>query len=153
MNATIELLSKQHQEVLARLQAVESGFAACGANNAVEDFVGYLESDVAHHFALEEHALFPLLARHLSLTQGPLAVMNAEHTTFRELMRSLGTGLREGNIEQQHRCTQELIELLRAHIAKEDNVLFPMADRMLSPDEHCEVDSRAAALERPGTAG
>lgn len=27
------------------------------------------------------------------------------------------------------------VELLRAHIAKEDNVLFPMADQILTPDD------------------
>jgi hemerythrin-like domain-containing protein len=40
----------------------------------------------------------------------------------------------------------ELIELLRGHIAKEDQILFPMAERLLSPAELDEVDRRAAAL-------
>lgn len=152
MSATIELLGGQHQEVLARLDAVEKGLAPSGATGWLADFVTYLEREVVHHFAIEEQALFPVLARHLPLTQGPLAVMNAEHATFRELMQGLTVGFHSGDVERQERCTQDLIELLRQHIAKEDNVLFPMASRLLTADEQREVDSLAAVVPPFGTA-
>jgi len=145
VNATIELLGRQHQEVLARLAAVERGFSACGTNGELSDFVSYLEREVAEHFTLEEEALFPVLARHLGLTQGPLAVMTAEHATFRELMHRLSASVRSGDAEQQRTRALDVVELLRAHIAKEDNVLFPMALRVLTSEEQREVDGIAAA--------
>ncbi len=150
MNATIELLGRQHQQVLARLDATESGFSPCGANGELPDLVVYLEREVAHHFILEERALFPVLERHLSPVQGPLAVMNAEHNRFRELMHGLSASLGSGDLEQQRTYATDLIELLRAHIGKEDNVLFPMALRMLTPEEEGEVDARAAAMPASG---
>ena len=152
MSATIELLGGQHQEVLARLDAVEKDLASRGTNGWLAGFVTYLEREVAHHFAIEEQALFPVLARHLPLPQGPLAVMHAEHATFRELMQGLTVGFHSGDVERQERYTQDLIELLRQHIAKEDNILFPMASRLLTADEQHEVDWLAAAVPPFGTA-
>jgi regulator of cell morphogenesis and NO signaling len=90
--------------------------------------------------------LFPVLARHLSQTHGPLAVMNAEHATFRELLNDLDASVLAGDCGRQRAAAQDLIDLLRGHIAKEDQVLFPMASRLLSPEEQGEVESRAVAL-------
>ncbi len=149
---TIELLGQQHQEVLARLAAIEPVASACTDNGELIEFLTFLEGEVAGHFTLEEEALFPVLGRHLSLTQGPLAVMNAEHTTFRELMHGLRASVRSGEVDKQRACALQLIDLLRGHIAKEDNVLFPLAMRMLTSDEQSEVEARAAGVANADTA-
>lgn len=153
MNTTIELLGSQHQEVLAHLEAIEHAMALSAATGDIADFVSYLECEVMDHFVIEEQALFPVLARHIGQAQGPLAMMDAEHSIFRQLLAELGVASRSRDIEQQQRRTQDITDLLRAHIAKEDQVLFPMAAHMLSPQEHAEVDARAAALRRSATAG
>jgi hemerythrin-like domain-containing protein len=145
MTATIELLGTQHQDVLARLTQVEAAIMARDDRD-LAPFAAFLADEVVHHFAIEEQALFPLLARHLSLEQGPLAVMNAEHAAFRELLADLTTAVHAGNLDAQRTHAAELVELLRAHIAKEDQILFPMAARLLSAAELGEVDRRAAAL-------
>lgn len=152
VSATVERLGEQHQEVLARLSAVEHELLPGASVDGVVDFVNYLQREVMEHFAVEEQALFPLLARHLGRTQGPLAVMDAEHAAFRELLQDLTAGLRAGDVGQQRRCTHEIIKLLRDHIAKEDGVLFPMASHLLSAEEQAEIESRAAALG-PSAAG
>ena len=64
MNATIGLLSTQHQQVLARLAAVEADLAR-NATLDLGEFVTYLQSEVGDHFTLEEEALFPIVARHV----------------------------------------------------------------------------------------
>jgi hemerythrin-like domain-containing protein len=148
MIATIELLSKQHQEVLAQLAEAETRLEA----GDLSAFAAYLEGDVVLHFSIEEGALFPVMERYLSVDQGPLAVMHAEHASFRELLRHLGAGVRAADRNQQRICARDLIELLRAHIAKEDQVLFPMASRILTADEQGEVDARAAELGTTGSA-
>jgi hemerythrin-like domain-containing protein len=145
MNVTLDLLGGQHQDVLGRLDEVERALGA-GDSSALAPFASYLVQEVAHHFEIEEQALFPLLARHLGSEQGPLAVMNAEHASFRELLRQLSDGLDSGRAGQAQERARDIIGLLRGHIAKEDGVLFPMATRVLSPEELQEVDARAAAL-------
>ena len=139
MTTTMQLLSMQHQDVLARLTAVEAVLGDAD-DRLLTAFASYLEGEVVHHFGLEEQALFPVLARHLSSTQGPLAVMHAEHAEFRELLNSL----RSGGSAGQRTYARSVIDLLRAHIAKEDHVLFPMAERLLSAEEKNEVERRAA---------
>jgi hemerythrin-like domain-containing protein len=39
------------------------------------------------------------------------------------------------------------VDLLRGHIMKEDNVLFPMADRVLSPADQTELERRFEQIE------
>ena len=148
MTQTIELLSAQHQEVLQHLAAVEVA-TKTGAGANLADFAAYLEKEVTQHFTLEEHALFPALARHLGVDHGPLAVMNAEHASFRELLCELASAVRADDRTAQCTHARALIELLRGHIHKEDHVLFPMAARLLSEGEQAEVNDRAAALGVP----
>jgi len=145
MTATIELLGTQHQDVLAQLTNVEAEITARDGFD-LAPFAAYLEDEVAHHFTIEEQALFPLLAGYLGEEDGPLAVMNAEHAAFRELLKGLTTALNSRDHDAQRAHAAELVQLLRGHIAKEDQVLFPMAARLLSPAEQREVDRRAAAL-------
>ncbi len=146
MSTTLDLLGHQHAEVLLRLQEVENRFSACGAHGALGEFTAYLENDVARHFDLEERALFPVLARYPGVVRGPLAVMDAEHSTFREGLHRLRAAVDDGDVDSQQRYARDLIDLLREHIAKEDGVLFPMAARILNADEQREVDAHAAAL-------
>ncbi len=146
MGDTLDLLGKQHQEVLMRLQEEEIRLSTGDANGALTAFTAYLESDVARHFHIEEQALFPVLARHPSLVRGPLTVMDAEHSTFRERLHRLRAAVDLADVDKQERYARDLIDLLREHIAKEDGVLFPMAARMLTDDEQREVDAYAAAM-------
>jgi hemerythrin-like domain-containing protein len=149
MDEVIGVLGTQHREVLARLEEVESKMGG----ESVDGFAAYLSDEVAYHFRLEEEALFPILGRHLGTEAGPLAVMNAEHEEFRALLARLQSSMGAGQIGEQEACARELIELLRAHIAKEDGVLFPMAERLLSPTERAELASRAAAVEQSRRGG
>ncbi len=144
MSTTIELLSTQHRAVLAYLADIEMRLQTDGAAAAL---AAYLHQDVTQHFALEEHALFPALARHLSQVNGPLAVMNTEHDSFRELLTDLDAAVAAGDATRQRTAASALVDLLRDHIAKEDHVLFPMSLRLLSPEEQHDVDARATALQ------
>ena len=143
---TIDVLGRQHQEVLARLAVVEAQLQTGDGEYDAGGFTVYLRREVMEHFALEEQALFPVLGRHLSPSRGPLAVMNAEHAAFRELLDGLAAAVASGDVERQRAHAREVISLLRSHIAKEDHVLFPMAGRLLSATEQADVDARATTL-------
>jgi len=147
MSSTIDLLGQQHQDVLDRLAEVDAGLLTRGTFN-LAPFAAFLAGEVRAHFTLEEEALFPIMARHLGTGQGPLAVMDAEHRAFRDLLRALQDALAAGEVPAQRAAAAEIIDLLRGHIHKEDHVLFPMATHVLSGEEQQEVDQRAAALPR-----
>lgn len=143
MTTTIETLAQQHRAVLARLEEAEA--VAPGRAAALEDFLGFLESEVREHVGLEEEALFPILATRPHLAVGPIAVMEAEHHELHALVAELGAALRTAGADQPAAVARKIIALLRAHIDKEDHVLFPLAAQVLTADELEAVEVRAAA--------
>ena len=109
----------------------------------VERIIGLIRNfaDGLHH-AKEENLLFPLMIKKgFSAQNGPVAVMLADHSQGREYVKTMTEGvsmLREGNpqgIQLIRSGMVGYIELLRNHIAKENNVLFRMADQVISDEE------------------
>lgn len=113
---------------LSRKETVPDGFAAWSV-----DFFRHF-ADHCHH-GKEEDILFPLLQeRGIPVEHGPIGVMLSEHEMGRECVRrmdeAVGRGV-NGNEEFAVAASQYAC-LLRQHIFKENNVLFPMADNCLS---------------------
>ncbi|MDR3437681.1 hemerythrin domain-containing protein [Telmatospirillum sp.] len=100
----------------------------------------------AHHHGKEEHRLFPVLvACGLPAQNGPVQIMCSEHETGRQMVARLAAAIDAyGNGAAETR--ENLADALRAiaefysqHIWKEDNVLFPMAERVLDADSTANV--------------
>jgi hemerythrin-like domain-containing protein len=116
---------------LARGEPISPGFFVTAA-----DFVkGF--ADGCHH-RKEEGVLFPAMeSAGVPGQGGPIGVMLAEHEEGRRLtraMREAAEKLDAGNIAWKGevvRNAKAYVSLLRQHIAKENGVLFPMADRVI----------------------
>ena len=119
----------------------------------LRDLVEFLQvfADDCHH-GKEEHYLFPLLEKKGVLVSGcPLAVLLNEHDRGRRLMADLkqtseayvrsGNRLKEALIGTLHR----LIEFYPAHVWKEDYLLLPITDKILSDTDQ---ESLAREFER-----
>ena len=143
MTDTIAALTGDHLDVLVRLETVDEHLDALRA--AIEELSAFVGADLERHFALEEEALFPVLARHRDLEEGPLRVMREEHVACRELVERLAAAVRQDRVAAQIETTQAIIDLLRAHIAKEDTVLFAVARATLNADELREVERRGGS--------
>lgn len=113
----------------------------------LETIVGIIKNfaDGIHH-AKEENLFFPLLAqRGFSTSMGPVAIMLNEHNTGRNFVKTLSDNIRiykNGNRDALGRIYSAMLgyaELLRAHISKENNILFRMADRVLSGKDHLDL--------------
>jgi len=102
-----------------------------------------LFADACHH-GKEEDLLFPgLEAEGMPRDSGPIAVMLYEHDQGRAFVRAMASNIeaaREGDAvagSELREAARGFIDLIVAHISKEDNVLFNMADGMIvGPD--CE---------------
>jgi hemerythrin-like domain-containing protein len=136
------ILSAEHrvlERVLACLDRMADAYEAAGAVDAAEvaravDFLRTF-ADRCHH-GKEEANLFPALERlGIPADAGPTAVMRAEHETGRGLVREMADAAADGALPRFAAAAREYAAFLREHIQKEDQVLFPMADRMLSPAE------------------
>ena len=147
MKPTEELIA-EHNAVLVALQILEKVEAALVAGSAdapqhlgqlIEIFGGFV--DRCHH-GKEEDVLFPELEkRGLPREGGPIGVMLAEHETGRRYIRGMSTGLdrlrRGDNLAMSgiRENSTGYRDLLKAHINKENNILFPMADRLVNYDD------------------
>jgi len=156
-----EVLIAEHKAVLVALnilEKVEEGIAAGVAdapehlNQLIDFFGGFV--DRCHH-AKEEDVLFPELQKHgVKREGGPIGVMLAEHEAGRRLVREMSkalSSLRRGDQKASDGIRETALEyrkLLRAHIDKENTVLFPMADRLLPDDTASKAVARFEEIER-----
>ncbi len=131
----------EHSEAMRRMAILQEALEQelWGVARDVSD---WLTSELKTHNQAEEHLLFPLLDPHFP-GGGPTFVMRAEHTHIWGLMDRLGAALSEGDGEGAKEAGHALIDHLRAHIQKENHILYPMAERLLSPNE---LEALAAVL-------
>jgi hemerythrin-like domain-containing protein len=101
--------------------------------------------DKCHH-GKEEELLFPSLEEiGISREGGPIGVMLKEHQQGRDLVVKMNAALsqyEEGNraaVSDLIQYARAYIVLLNQHIDKENNVLFPMADKHLSSEKQAEL--------------
>ena len=151
MKAT-EILMDEHrviERVLSTLEAAtlaaEQGKNVCpGFFIEAADFIrGF--ADGCHH-RKEENVLFKTMGAYGVPEQGgPIGVMLSEHERGREFTRAMRAGAEkwqagdETGRLQALQAAQEYVTLLHHHIVKENNVLFPMADRLIPLDAHAQV--------------
>lgn len=99
-------------------------------------------SDQCHH-GKEESYFFPYLeSKGVPSTGCPLSALKGEHAKSRQLMEDLSSAT-AAYIAEPEKGRRTLIEVLQslvilypAHIWKEDYLLFPMADKILSQRDH-----------------
>ena len=93
------------------------------------------DKGLRHHIRVEEELLFPALEREGGLRRdfGPTGVMIAEHRTIEGLLERLAREFSgaAGTESAGAAAMDQLTAILEAHDAKEEMVLYPMADRVI----------------------
>lgn len=109
--------------------------------------------DKCHH-TKEEELLFPALERAgIPKEKGPIGVMLLEHSKGREYIKALGEAIDEYKRGSETAALKIIenakgyIRILLAHIDKEDNVLYPMADARLSEKIQNEMADEFERIE------
>jgi hemerythrin-like domain-containing protein len=107
-----------------------------------------------YHHGKEEDLLFQKLEeRGMSKEAGPLGVMAIEHQHGRAFVRDLAKACdRFSEGDESARATiitsaEGYASLLKGHIEKEDGILYPMADRMLTADDQRELSVEFAQVD------
>ena len=156
----IDQLKEEHQGVLRMLDILESvcGRLEEGTEADLSNLDRILEFlkvfvDTCHH-AKEEECLFPALEEAgIPREAGPIRVMLMEHAEGRERIREMTEALAalHGGDRSAARAFAENAraygELLRSHIRKEDDVLFPMAEDCLSEGKRKELAEEFEKVE------
>lgn len=98
-----------------------------------------------HHIRMEEDILFPVFEERSGMREmGPTAVMRSEHQEIQALLAGITAAL-AGAVDSAAalRAVQDQAEaletFLQSHGQKEENVLYPMSDRMLAEKERDDL--------------
>jgi hemerythrin-like domain-containing protein len=137
----IDLLIHDHKVILRALEVLDD-MAICAGNDEtldredVESLLRFLRRFADdHHQTKEESALFPQLMRTPAAKDGPLRQMIFEHDQERSLVEGLEEALNTRKGPEFVHFATRLSSLLRAHIDKEDNALFKIAELHLSSEQ------------------
>lgn len=126
-----DFFQNDHREIDALLAAVpfEEPRKAVAA---YEDFDRRLE----RHIIWEEEILFPAVCRkEACLEQGPVAVMRQEHVEIRRLKAAALEALRAGDGATARLRTEDMLDVLKPHNMKEEQILYPTCDELLGESE------------------
>ena len=157
---TIKELKNEHEAVLLTIRILDQITNQFKAGLTVE--IKHLDQileflavfvDKCHH-SKEEKVLFPAMEEAgIPREGGPIGAMLYEHEQGRRLVQGLRNGV-EGYRVGQENSINEIIEnaqnygqLLTAHIDKENNVLYVMAERVLSAEKMVEIEEAFIKIE------
>lgn len=149
----IRTLTDEHQLILQVVDALEACAERVERDQRVDRAdVARFETffreftDVCHH-GKEEDILFAALSdAGFPTANGPLAVMRLEHDRGRRLARRIRelaekpTDWEAADFEAFAGAAHAYAELLRDHIRREDEVLYPLAEQHLSEAQMRQVD-------------
>ena len=165
MNTATDILRKEHDAILHMLEIAERVAELLDRREPVEPetLSGLLEffrmfADQCHH-GKEEELLFPLLEKKgVPRDGGPIGVMLHEHDVGRSFVRQMldaGEACAGGDREAGSRwavAARGYVTLLRQHIQKENDVLFVMAENVLTAEEQADLARQfeKAEIEKMG---
>jgi hemerythrin-like domain-containing protein len=109
--------------------AVESGWTQL--QPVFNDFIAETE----RHFLREETILFPRLENVMGSADGPTQVMRLEHGQIRLLTGNLKVMIENKDRDGILGEAETLLIMMQQHNAKEEQILYPMMDRILVSEE------------------
>ncbi len=156
-----DVLKEEHREIKLMLEILEKICQKLEEGEEVD--AKHLESvlefirtfaDKCHH-GKEEDLLFPEFEKvGIPKEQGPIGVMLMEHDFGREFVKGFAEGIEEykkGSEKAKEKIIEnarKYIELLREHIDKEDNILYPMGEEHLTEEKRKELLENFEKVER-----
>ena len=154
---SIESLRQDHRDIEVLLDRAMEAIEPFDLNavarrvNALGDFVEKL------HMPKEDEVLFSELARHaMDLAVGPIHALQREHDLFRAYLQAVKTELARGavgrSVDRERIITsvRAMNTTLRAHMKKEDGVLFILAERVIPAVHDPVLVQRFGEVEAKG---
>lgn len=159
MKATV-VLRDEHEGILAMLAVIEQAAYRLRDGKSVPpdlmtNAVGFLKNfaDRCHH-GKEEKQLFPAMEAYgIPNENGPIGMMLIEHVQGRAFIRNMSEPaerLAKGDASQVPALVENAlgyVALLKQHIAKENEVLFVMADHALPDTEQTRLHQAFERIE------
>ncbi len=171
MTDSLGSLMDEHKEVIDKLDDFEASLIAFKKddfrmskeiNDSFAAFFSFFDNDILVHNRKEERHLFPILKQRLiesgehskeAIPMTSVDLMEDDHVKFIQLatltFNILGLAVRLPDNHSRmltndvaYNSGIELVELLRLHIYREDNILFPLAQKLLTKAEFSEIKEK-----------
>ncbi len=104
---------------------------------------------MAHHLAMEEDVLFPAFEARTGNSMGPTHVMRMEHEQMRGLLQDMANTVADEDHSRLLGLSETLNMLVQQHNLKEENMLYPMADRVLGDERGSLIRAMEASAGQP----
>lgn len=126
-------MSKHHEhcdDIFARAREAATAGDLAAAERDCKSFVREIE----RHIDAEENILFPAFEERSGMAGGPTRVMRMEHAQMRDLFAELLVALEKKDSARYAEAAERLADILGEHNMKEENILYPMLEKMLGGD-------------------
>ncbi|WML49443.1 hemerythrin domain-containing protein [Neobacillus sp. PS3-34] len=160
LSVGLNQLKNEHPSLLDKLEGIfslvkqiETEYQAENPFNRLKEKVSEFMAELGPHSEREEGVLFPMMGTYIGTTSGPIAVMEYEHDQAKKLIgtfieqTSAKDEISEQKIKELAGFIKNAYFILTEHFSKEENVLFPMAERMLSEEEKAELFRRIQEIK------
>ena len=144
MSTLTEPLHEHHKHCDDLFASAESA-AHDGDWSACAGAFARFRDELEAHFSTEEQVLFPAFEGATGMSGGPTQMMRYEHAQMRELITQMAAALEQRNKDAFAGESETLLILMQQHNMKEENILYPMCNRTLTPQS---VDVTGALRER-----
>jgi len=158
----IETLMTEHRQIERAIDALVGFVDALCQKGSTDDkaelakFVTFISefADAGHHGKEEDILFAAMVEAGFPRSGGPIAVMLMEHDAGRQqvgVLRQLceqAPNWTAPDREAMHEAAHGYANLLRAHIHKEDAILYPMAEQRLPPAMMERVEAACEEFER-----
>ena len=140
MVTLIDFFKHDHERCDALWVAVEEADEG-SLRQALGAFVAAME----HHLDMEERLLFPAFEEATGMhSGGPTFVMRHEHDQMRGLLRRMEAAAGESDLDTVLGQGDTLLMIIQQHNVKEEQMLYPMAQRALG-DQWAELHKLLAS--------
>ncbi|MGC8636320.1 MAG: hemerythrin domain-containing protein [Thermoprotei archaeon] len=150
----LDALKRDHEETLNKIPQFEGALLAFQSGNflGIQAMVNYLADEVVDkHFAAEERAFFPVfepvLKRYLP-NEEPIRMLKLEHMAISKAVEEVRTYASQADVQKVVSRGEYLISALKQHIFREENGVFPMAEKYMSDEEKECVQKKIDELKK-----
>ena len=127
----ITFFSDDHRECDALWASVEAAVTAADKAKTASAWPAFSQRLLAH-LKMEEDVLFPAFEAATGMRGGPTLVMRGEHTQMRGVLAEMERRVASGDLAGLLYQGDTLLMLIQQHNAKEEGMLYPMAQQALA---------------------
>lgn len=155
MDEATKILSEEHEGIKRVLALIEKAQEKVEKDqslpiNFIPEILDFIKTfaDTCHH-GKEEGVLFPLLEkRGIPKEGGPIGMMLMEHDMGRDNVKAANKAFQNGETKEALSHLSDYANLLYGHIDKENSILYPMGNEVLTPADQEYLKKEFEKVER-----